>query len=80
MTTEVNLLSMKKVNKTLKMKSYFCKPFHSWEKGMVENINGLIRRWSPKGTNFDFVSDEEIQKVEDWINNREFEVLNWLPP
>lgn len=69
-----------KVNKTLKMKSYFCKPFHSWEKGMVENINSLIRRWFPKGTNFDFVSDEEIQKIEDWINNREFEVLNWLTP
>lgn len=69
-----------KVNKTLQIKSYFCKPFHSWEKGMVENINGLIRRWFPKGTNFDFVSDDEIQKVEDWINNREFEVLNWLTP
>ena len=69
-----------KVNKTLQMKSYFCKPFHSWEKGMVENINGLIRRWFPKRTNFDFVSDDEIQKVEDWINNREFEVLNWLTP
>ena len=62
------------------MKSYFCKPFHSWEKGMVENINSLIRRWFSKGTNFDFVSDEEIQKVEDQINNREFEVLNWLTP
>ena len=62
------------------MKSYFCKPFHSWEKGMVENINGLIRRWFLKGTNFDFVSDEEVQKVEDQINNREFEVLNWLTP
>ena len=69
-----------KVNKILQMKSYFCKPFHSWEKGMVENINGLIRRWFPKGTNFDFVSEDEIQKVEDWINNREFEVLNWLTP
>jgi len=69
-----------KVNKILQMKSYFCKPFHSWEKGMVENINGLIRRWFPKGTNFDFVSDDEVQKVEDWINNREFEVLNWLTP
>ena len=47
---------------------------------MVENINGLIRRWFPKETNFDFVSEDEIQKVEDWINNREFEVLNWLTP
>jgi len=45
---------------------------------MVENINGLIRQWFPKGTNFEFVSDDEIQKVEDWINNREFKVLNWL--
>ncbi len=62
------------------MKSYFCKQFHSWEKGMAENINGLIRRWFLKGTNFDFVSDDEIQKVEDCINNREFEVLNWLTP
>ena len=47
---------------------------------MIENINGLIRRWIPKGTNFDFVSEDEIQKVEDWINNREFEVLNLLTP
>ena len=65
-----------KVNKTLKMKSFFCKPFHSREKGMVENINGLIRRRFPKGTNFDFVSEDEVQKAEDWINNREFKVLN----
>ena len=60
------------------MKFYFCKPFHSWEKGKVENIKGLIIRWFPKGTNFYFVSDEEKQKVGDWIDNREFEVLNRL--
>ena len=44
---------------------------HSWEKGTVENINGLIRRFFPKGTDFDKISEEEIAYVEDWINNRQ---------
>ena len=47
---------------------------------MVENINGLIRRFFPKGTNFDNVSDVEIQYVEDWINNRSMKILNWSSP
>ena len=47
---------------------------------MVENINGLIRRFFPKGTNFDNVSDIEIQYVEDWINNRSMKILNWISP
>ena len=68
------------INKELQCKSYFCKPYHSWEKGTVENINGLIRRFFPKGTNFDNVSDEDIQYVEDWINNRPMKILNYLTP
>ena len=68
------------VNKILQCKSYFCNAYHSWEKGMVENINGLIRRFFPKGTNFDNVSDIEIQYVEDWINNRSMKILNWNSP
>lgn len=32
------------------------------------------------GTNFDFISDDEVQKVEEWINNKKSEVLNWLTP
>jgi len=38
----------KKVEAILKNKSYFCEPYHSWEKGAVEQINGLIRRYYPK--------------------------------
>ena len=56
---------MKKINKILNTKSYFCKPYHSWEKGTVENINGLIRRFFSKGTDFDTISEEQIAYVED---------------
>lgn len=69
-----------KINKELNIKSYFCKPYHSWEKGTVENINGLIRRFFPKGTDFDTISEEEIAYVEDWINNRPMKILNYMTP
>jgi transposase, IS30 family len=69
-----------KINKELNIKSYFCKPYHSWEKGTVENINGLIRRFFPKGTNFDTITEESISYVEDWINNRPMKILNYMTP
>lgn len=69
-----------KVNNVLGTKSYFCKPYHSWEKGTVENINGLIRRFFPKGTNFDKIKKEQLKYVEDWINNRPMKVLGFKTP
>ena len=69
-----------KINKILNTKSYFCKPYHSWEKGTVENINGLIRRFFPKGTDFDTITEEEITYVEDWINNRPMKIFHYMTP
>ena len=69
-----------KINKTLNIKSFFCKPYSSYEKGTVENINGLIRRFFPKGTDFDTISEEEIAYVENWINNRPMKILNYMTP
>ena len=68
------------INKILNTVSYFCKPYHSWEKGTVENINGIIRRFFPKGTDFDTISEEAIKRVEDWINNRPMKVLGFKTP
>jgi len=68
------------VNKVLQCQSYFCNAYHSWEKGMVENINGLIRRFLPKGTNFDNITDEQIKRIENWINNRSMKNLGWKSP
>ncbi len=80
MITDVSSLSTKIINNLLNTKSYFARPYCSNNKGTVENINGLIRRFFSKGTNFAKISKEEIAYVEDWINNREFKVLNWLTP
>lgn len=48
---------------------YFCHPYSSFERGSNENQNKLVRRFFPKGTNFDKVSKKAIQVLEDWINN-----------
>lgn len=59
---------------------YFCHPYHSWEKGGVENTNKLIRRYIPKGSDITQYSDEYIQIVEDKLNNRPKKCLNFKTP
>jgi IS30 family transposase len=60
--------------------TFFCAPFHSWEKGTVENTIGLIRRFFPKGTDFNRVSYYEVKKVEQLLNNRPRKCLNYATP
>lgn len=50
-------------------KVYYCHPYSSWERGSNENVNGMIRRKHPKGTDFSKVTPEEIAATEAWINN-----------
>ena len=66
------------ITKRIKTKCYFAHPYHSWERGTNENMNGLIRQYFPKGTDFAKVTEEEIQKVEDVLNNRPRKKLNYL--
>lgn len=68
------------VNKTLQSRSYFCNPYHSWEKGTVENTVGLVRRFLPKKTNFASVSKNEIKAIENWLNNRPRKCLDFFTP
>ena len=65
------------INKILGCESYFCRPYCSQDKGQVENRNKAIRRFFPKKTNFDLISDEEIAIVEATINNRPMKRLGW---
>lgn len=67
-------------NRALKTKSYFCEPYHSWEKGSVEQINGLIRRFIPKGSELSEISPSFINRIEKLLNNRPRKCLNYQTP
>ena len=69
-----------RVNKILKTKSYFCAPFHSWEKGTVENTIGLIRRYLPKKTDFHKISRKQLNDIQKSLNNRPRKCLNYQTP
>ena len=56
---------------------YYAHPYSSWERGSNENANKLIRRFIPKGSNFDKYSDTEIKRIEDWINNYPRKMFNY---
>jgi IS30 family transposase len=64
----------------LKVNTYFCNPYHSWEKGGVENTIGRIRRYIPKGANLADYSDEDIATIEHWLNHTPRKCLNWKTP
>lgn len=69
-----------KTAKKLGIKSYFCHPYHSWEKGSVENVIGRVRRFIPKGTDLNKISEKYLQQIENWINNSPLKCLNWRTP
>ena len=54
----------------LESKVYFAHPYHSWECGLNENTNGLIRQYFPKGSDFDKLTAKEVQRVETLLNSR----------
>ena len=59
---------------------YFCHPYHSWEKGGVENINKLIRQYVYKRSDISKYSDRYIQKIQDKLNNRPRKTLLYKTP
>ena len=59
---------------------YFAHPYASWERGINENTNGLIRQYFPKHTNFNEVTDEEVQFLMDRLNSRPRATRNFKSP
>jgi len=68
------------INDQLNTDSYFCNPYHSWEKGSVENVNGLIRRFLPKKTDFAKITHKRIKEIEFLLNNRPRKCLGFKTP
>ena len=69
-----------KISRKTGLKVYFARPYHSWERGSNERGNGMIRRYYPKRTNFDDISEKEIIFVQELINNRPMKCLGWKTP
>ncbi|ELS49307.1 transposase insI for insertion sequence element IS30b/c/d [Microcystis aeruginosa FACHB-905 = DIANCHI905] len=59
---------------------YFATPYHSWERGLNEHTNGLLRQFFPKGTNFKIVKPEEVERAVNLINNRPRKCLDYRTP
>lgn len=64
----------------LDAKGYFAHPYHSWERGLNENMNGLIRQYLPKGKSFDDLTDEDVRHIMDKLNNRPRKCLGYKTP
>ena len=68
------------ISKALDLNFYFAHPYHSWERGSNENLNGLIRQYIPKKTNFNNITDEYVKYVENELNNRSRKRFNFDSP
>ncbi len=68
------------MEKALEIKVYFADSHSPWQRGSNENVNGLIRFFFPKGTDFTKVTDEQVETVLELINNRPRKCLGFLSP
>jgi len=70
----------KEVSNAIDTDFYFAHPYSSWERGLNEHTNGLIRQYLPKKTDFTQISKEEITTIQDKLNHRPRKVLNYRTP
>ena len=69
-----------KLAENLDCNTYFAKPYHSWERGLNENHNGLLRQFFPKRMALDNVSEKEAFRATDLMNNRPRKCLGYKTP
>jgi IS30 family transposase len=70
----------KHITNALGVDIYFAKPYHSWERGLNENTNGLLRQYLPKGSSFADLTTEELLWIEDQLNDRPRKSLGYKTP
>ncbi len=69
-----------RVDIALGVLSFFCHPYCASERGTVENRNKALRRFLPKGTNFDDIPQEFLEWIEDYFNNMPMKILKFKTP
>lgn len=68
------------ITKNTGMKIYFAHPYSSWERGTNENTNGLIRRYLPKGTDFNEIDENQLLFIQKKLNNRPRKIIGYKTP
>lgn len=68
------------MSEQLDMAVYFAHPYHSWERGLNENTNGLLRQYFPKGSCFEKVTEAQVQAAVERLNHRPRKILGFKTP
>lgn len=69
-----------RIAKALDVQTYFARPYHSWERGLNENHNGLIRQYLPKGQPLDKVTKAQVIEIQTRLNQRPRKLLGFRTP
>ena len=70
----------KKIEKELQAMTYFAHPYSSWERGLNENFNGLLRQYVPKGSDLRLVTNDDLEMIEKKLNLRPRKCLGFKQP
>lgn len=76
----IEMARHEKITQKTGMKIYFAHPYSSWERGTNENTNGLIRRYLPKGTDFNQVDKKDLLEIQEKLNNRPRKIIGYKTP
>lgn len=76
----IEMAKHEKITQKTGMKIYFAHPYSSWERGTNENTNGLIRRYLPKGTDFNLINKKQLMIIQEKLNNRPRKIIGYKTP
>jgi IS30 family transposase len=76
----IEMARHEKITKKTDMKIYFAHPYSSWQRGTNENTNGLIRRYLPKGTDFNKIDERSLRIIQEKLNNRPRKIIGFKTP
>lgn len=73
-------MNHEKISSKLRLDYYFANPYASFERGSIENLNGLIIQYIPKGMSFDDIAESFVEMIQNKLNSRPRKILNFLTP
>jgi IS30 family transposase len=76
----IEMARHEKITQNTGMKIFFAHPYSSWERGTNENTNGLIRRYLPKGTDFNQIDEKLLMSIQEKLNNRPRKIIGFKTP